>query len=99
MNFARDYNLPDFRFAAFTVAELDRVIAVGTGGAYACIDNPDGSMGYQLAPYIHMKELMIEDIGFTFQVIQNAGIMDENPANCRAKMLVYLLERNLVNLS
>ena len=80
----------------FTVAELEKIIVDSVGEDYVILCNEESCMGYKAEPFMKSEGLMLRDIGFTLSVIVDQNIMDVNPANARAKMLIYLLENKLI---
>ena len=74
---------------AYSVAELDRMITLATDGDYCCVDDEDCSMGYQVEMGPGKRIL---------HVIPHEGILDERPADCRAKLLHYLHTNGLISV-
>ena len=89
----------DDRCSAYLASELDQLIARATNGEYAFITNEEQTMGYRVyEPIMESEGLELTRVGYKLEVIKSAGIMDENPADCRAKMLIYLIENHLISV-
>ena len=86
-------------YSAYLASELDKIIADATNGDYAFITNEELTMGYHVyEPIIEIENLKLTRTGYKLEVIESAGVMDENPANCRAKMLIYLIKNHLISV-
>lgn len=84
---------------AYLASELDQLIAVATNGEYAFITNEELTMGYRVyEPIMESEGLELTRVGYKLEIIEGAGIMDENPADCRAKCLIYLIENHLISV-
>lgn len=87
------------KYSAYLASELDQLIATATDGEYAFITNEELTMGYRVyEPIIEIEGLILTRTGYKLEVIESAGIMDENPADCRAKCLIWLLENHLISV-
>ena len=85
--------------SAYLASELDQLIARATNGEYAFITNEEQTMGYRVyEPIMESEGLKLTRTGYKLEVIKSAGIMDENHADCRAKMLIHLLENHLISV-
>lgn len=84
--------------SAFSSGELDRIIAMKTNGKYACVDHEEGSMGYSTEPFLKSRKLKLTDVGLKLSVISGQGILDEKPVDCRAKLLIFLLEQIIITI-
>ena len=102
-----DSEFPEVRYkglctggiSAYLASELDQLIAVATNGEYAFITNEELTMGYRVyEPIMESVGLELTRVGYKLEIIEGAGIMDENPADCRAKCLIYLIENHLISV-
>ena len=91
---------PDFVwYSAYLASELDQLIAVATNGEYAFITNEELTMGYRVyEPIMESEGLELTRVGYKLEIIEGAGIMDKNPADCRAKCLIYLIKNHLISV-
>src|SRR5574343_109845 len=85
--------------SAYLASELDQLIAVATNGEYAFITNEELTMGYRVyEPIMESEGLELTRVGYKLEIIEGSRIMGKNPADCRAKCLIYLIENHLISV-